>query len=388
MLAGSAPERLIVFDYEPEDDDQKGRFESACWRLAGAGSAVVVDTLSAVLDRGKALPPVPLHVPDADDNPMLSLFYTSGSTGTPKGAMYAERMLAFVWLSASEALMQSEVPMISLSYLPMSHLAGHQSLVGTLASGGTNYFAAKSDLSTLFDDITLVRPTVLSLVPRVCEMIYGHYQRELDRRMSDGVDSGTVEADVKADMRDNFLGGRVVSTVFGTALLSAELYAFIESLVDVRLIDLYGSTEAGLVLRDHQVLRPVVIDYKLVDVPELGYFRTDKPVPRGELLVKTEYATPGYYKRPDVTAEMFDEDGFYKTGDIMAEVGPDQLVYVDRRYNVLKLAQGEFVALSHLEAVFATSPLIRQIFLYGNSERSFLLPTTSYSEPTSWAPPS
>src|SRR5205085_8327027 len=110
-------------------------------------------------------------------------------------------------------------------------------------------------------------------------------QRELDRRMSDGVDSGTVEADVKADMRDNFLGGRVMSTVFGTALLSAELYAFIESLVDVRLIDLYGSTEAGLVLRDHQVLRPVVIDYKLVDVPELGYFRTDKPVPRGELLV-------------------------------------------------------------------------------------------------------
>jgi fatty acid CoA ligase FadD9 len=199
VLAGSAPERLIVFDYEPEDDDQKGRFESACWRLAGAGSAVVVDTLSAVLDRGKALPPVPLHVPDADDNPMLSLFYTSGSTGTPKGAMYAERMLAFVWLSASEALMQSEVPMISLSYLPMSHLAGHQSLVGTLASGGTNYFAAKSDLSTLFDDITLVRPTVLSLVPRVCEMIYGHYQRELDRRMSDGVDSGTVEADVKAE---------------------------------------------------------------------------------------------------------------------------------------------------------------------------------------------
>ncbi|HEV7830114.1 MAG TPA: AMP-binding protein [Pseudonocardiaceae bacterium] len=138
VLAGSAPERLIVFDYEPEDDDQKDRFESACWRLAGAGSAVVVDTLSAVLDRGKALPPVPLHVPDADDNPMLSLFYTSGSTGTPKGAMYAERMLAFVWLSASEALMQSEVPMISLSYLPMSHLAGHQSLVGTLASGGTN----------------------------------------------------------------------------------------------------------------------------------------------------------------------------------------------------------------------------------------------------------
>ncbi len=373
VLAGGAPERIIVFDYEPEDDDQKDRFVSACSRLARAESPVVVDTLNAVLGRGKALPPAPLHVPDAADNPLLSLFYTSGSTGTPKGAVYTERMLAYGWQSASEALIQFEVPMISLSYLPMSHFAGHQSLVITLANGGTNYFAAKSDLSTLFDDITLARPTVLTLVPRVCEMIYGYYQDECARRRSDGADSGTVEAAVKADMRDNFLGGRVVSAIFGTAPLSAQLSAFIEWLLDVHLIDFYGSTEAGVVLRDRQVLRPGVIDYKLVDVPELGYFRTDKPHPRGELLVKTEHMTPGYYMRPEVTTEMFDADGFYKTGDIMAEVGPDQLIYVDRRNNVVKLAQGEFVALSHLEAVFATSPLIRQIFVYGSSERSFLL---------------
>jgi fatty acid CoA ligase FadD9 len=373
VLAGAAPDRLIVFDYDPEGDDQKDRFESACCRLTGAQSPVAVDTLSAVLDRGKALPLTPLHVPDTGDNPLLSLFYTSGSTGTPKGVMYTERMLADAWLSASESLLQSEVPMIGVNYLPMSHFAGHQLLVVTLASGGTNYFAAKSDLSTLFDDIALVRPTVLSLVPRVCELIYGHYQQELDRRRWDGADSGTVEVAVRADMRDNFLGGRVVSAIFGTAPMSAELYAFTESMLDVPLIDLYGSTETGVVLRDRQILRPVVIDYKLVDVPELGYFCTDKPHPRGELLVKARDVTPGYYQRPDVTAEIFDADGFYKTGDIMAHVGPDQLVYVDRRNNVIKLAQGEFVALSHLEAVFATSSLIRQIFLYGNSERSFLL---------------
>ena len=81
----------------------------------------------------------------------------------------------------------------------------------------------------------------------------------------------------------------------------------------------------------------------------------------------------GYYNRPDLTATMFDEDGYYKTGDIMAEVGPDRLRYVDRRNNVIKLAQGEFVAVSRLEALYATSPLIRQIYIYGNSERSFLL---------------
>jgi fatty acid CoA ligase FadD9 len=89
---------------------------------------------------------------------------------------------------------------------------------------------------------------------------------------------------------------------------------------------------------------------------------------------------PGYYKRPEVTAEVFDPDGYYRTGDIMAEVGPDQLVYLDRRNNVLKLSQGEFVTVSKLEAVFGDSPLVGQIYVYGNSARAYLLavvvPTT------------
>ena len=116
-----------------------------------------------------------------------------------------------------------------------------------------------------------------------------------------------------------------------------------------------------------------MIDYKLADVPELGYFHTDRPHPRGELLVKSETMFPGYYKRPEITAEVFDADGYYRTGDIVAEVGPDQLRYLDRRNNVLKLSQGEFVAVSRLEVVFANSPLVQQVFVYGNSARAYLL---------------
>ncbi len=70
---------------------------------------------------------------------------------------------------------------------------------------------------------------------------------------------------------------------------------------------------------------------------------------------------------------MFDADGYYRTGDVVAEVGPDRLVYVDRRNNVLKLAQGEFVTLAKLEAVFGNSPLVRQIYVYGNSAHPYLL---------------
>ena len=121
------------------------------------------------------------------------------------------------------------------------------------------------------------------------------------------------------------------------------------------------------------ISRKRVHDYKLIDVPELGYFRTDRPYPRGELLVKTDTMTPGYYKRPELTAAMFDADGYYRTGDVMAEIQPDHLVYVDRRNNVLKLAHGEFVATTNLEAVYNAAPLVRQIFVYGSSERSSLL---------------
>jgi fatty acid CoA ligase FadD9 len=82
---------------------------------------------------------------------------------------------------------------------------------------------------------------------------------------------------------------------------------------------------------------------------------------------------PGYYKRAETTAEVFDGDGYYRTGDVFAEVAPNRLVYVDRRNNVLKLAQGEFVTLAKLEAVFGNSPLIRQIYVYGNSAQPYLL---------------
>src|SRR5207249_10488488 len=98
-----------------------------------------------------------------------------------------------------------------------------------------------------------------------------------------------------------------------------------------------------------------------------------RPHPRGELLVKSETMFPGYYKRPEITADVFDADGYYRTGDVVAELGPDQLQYLDRRNNVLKLSQGEFVTVAKLEAVFVDSPLIRQIFVYGNSARSYLL---------------
>ncbi|BDU00518.1 carboxylic acid reductase [Nocardia sputorum] len=367
-LAESGPRRLVVFDYHPGDDDQRAAFDAARARLADAGSPVVVDTLDEVLARGRSLPRAPLFAAEPGEDPLALLIYTSGSTGTPKGAMYTQRLVARSWVN------RPEVAAINLNYMPMSHVAGRGSLTGVLARGGTAYFAAKSDMSTLFDDIALARPTELFFVPRVCDMIFQRFRSEVERRDAPGIDRAALEAEVRTELREHFLGGRMVVAICGSAPVSAEMKSFVESVLDLELHDGYGSTEAGgVVVIDGRVQRPPVLDYKLADVAELGYFRTDKPHPRGELLLKSTTLISGYYKRPELTAEIFDSEGFYRTGDIVAELAPDHLVYVDRRNNVLKLSQGEFVAISRLEAVYATSPLIRQIFVYGSSERAYLL---------------
>lgn len=367
-LALEAPDaaRLVVFDHRAEVDDHRDALTSATERLRAAGSPLEIETLAEVITRGSTMPAREQFSPDADT--LMLLIYTSGSTGAPKGAMYPEHLVATTWRRSSRSFggEQAPIPSITLNFLPMSHVMGRGLLYATLGAGGTAYFAAKSDLSTFLEDLALVRPTQLSFVPRIWDTIFAEVAKEIERRTAD-------EADVLADLRQSLLGGRYVTAMTGSAPLSAEMQSFVEQLLDMHLIDGYGSTEAGAVLVDGQIQRPPVIDYKLADVPDLGYFSTDRPHPRGELLVRSETLFPGYYKRPDITAEMFDEDGYYRTGDIVAETAPDRLTYLDRRNNVLKLSQGEFVTVSKLEAVFGDSPLIHQIYVYGNSARPYLL---------------
>ncbi len=369
--AGHTPGRLVIFDYRTEVDDHREALQTAHERLADI--ALTIETLNEVRERGAALPPVPAVEADESEDPLALLIYTSGSTGAPKGAMYPQSNVAKMWNRSTKNWFGPSAASITVNFMPMSHVMGRGILYGTLGNGGTAYFAAKSDLSTLLEDLRLVRPTELNFVPRIWEMLYGEYQSEVGRRISEGADRKTAESQVLVEQRQELLGGRYIFAMTGSAPISPELRTWVESLLEIHLLDGYGSTEAGMVLFDGEIQRPPVVDYKLVDVPDLGYFSTDRPHPRGELLLKTQNMFPGYYKRAETTANVFDADGYYRTGDVVAEVAPDRLVYVDRRNNVLKLAQGEFVTLAKLEAVFGNSPLVRQIYVYGNSAQPYLL---------------
>ncbi|MGW0163287.1 carboxylic acid reductase [Mycobacterium sp. NPDC003323] len=363
LALGSTAATVVVFDQHEQVDDHRDAIAAARARL---GEHIGVQTLDEVIARGARLPDADTAV--TEQNSLALLIYTSGSTGAPKGAMYPQDKVADIWRPAAHAHWddsQGRVPSIVLSFMPMSHVMGRGILYSALASGGTVNFAARADLSTLLDDLALTRPTQLSFVPRIWDMLFQDYQS----RIAHGADDSAV----LADMRDNLLGGRFISALTGSAPISAELKTWVERLLEMHLVEGYGSTEAGAVFVDGRISRPPVLDYKLVDVPELGYHLSDVPHPRGELLIRSDQLFPGYYKRPEVTAAVFDEDGFYRTGDIVAELGPDEVAYIDRRNNVLKLSQGEFVTVSKLEAAFNTAPLVHQIYIYGNSSRPYLV---------------
>ncbi|GAA5092488.1 carboxylic acid reductase [Nocardia iowensis] len=351
--------RVVVFDYDDRDDDHRDALRAA--RNGQGDKPVRVDTLDELLARGRELPVAPART-EADPNELALIIYTSGSTGAPKGAIYTDRLVSKLWRAGC----RRPVPTVQLNYMPMSHVAARMLMGAALIRGGTLYFAARSDMSTLLEDLALVRPTSQFLVPRVCDLIFQHYRSELARAGS--------ETQVKTALREHLLGGRVIHAGTSSAPIAAEMKDFIESVLDIPLHDNFGTTETGPdVILDTVVQHPPVLDYKLVDVPELGYFRTDRPYPRGELLVKVDTQIPGYYKRPELNEQIFDADGYYRTGDVMAELAPDRLVYLDRSKNVLKLSQGEFVAVSKLDALYISSPLVRQIYVYGSSVRSYLL---------------
>ena len=359
-LTVHTPTRLVVFDYHPEVDDEREAFAAAKSQLADARSIMILEPLADLLVRGRRLSVALPVIPD-EKNPLKLVIYTSDSTGDPKGAMYPEHLVAKFWRRASGSFGPACAPSIALNFMPMSQPLAQHILYGALGSGGTAYFVAKSDLSTLVEDLALVRPTDLNFVPRVWETLFAEFQRELDRRATDGADRATLEVELVPELRGKLVGGRYVSAMTSSAPISVELKAWVEKFLDMHLVESYGSTEAGSILVDGRARRPPVTDLKLADVPDLGYFHTDLPHPRGELLVKSEELFAGYYRRPEVTAGVFDPDGYYRTGDLVAEIGPGQLVHLDRRNGVLKPAQDELVALSRLGPMFGDSALVDRV---------------------------
>ncbi|CAA0093128.1 Carboxylic acid reductase [Zhongshania aliphaticivorans] len=365
---------LVVFDFEPRDDADLQIYREVETLIADSGLPISLTSLQELLELGKskAWQPLPIH-PLGEDR-LAGILHSSGSTGKPKGAMLLEKSMKRMWENLLKA--PAIYPQISVCYAPLNHILGRSMPVYCLTAGGLCSFTLKPDMSTLFEDVRLTNPSRLSFFPRVFELIYQHYQNEVAKRVREGEDEASAAADVKADMGENFLGNRLLSGMVGGAPTSPAVREFMAECFEFHLIDGYGNTESGSgsISLNGKIQENSVSEYKLRNVPELGYYTSDKPYPRGELCYKSEVGIAGYYKDPKATAGLFDEDGFSLTGDIVEEIGPGEIRVVDRVKDVLKLSQGEYVALGALQTKYESgSAAIKQIFLYGNSLQAYLL---------------
>lgn len=363
---------IVVFNYDDQVDDEKSSVNDQRERIIESGRGIHLCSIDDLIEEGKRHEWSYLPEQEDDLERRGAIIYSSGSTGTPKGAVISRKAIVQNWLGRKTAL-----PRITMHLAPLNHILGRFNAMITLGCGGTGYFTLQPDLSSLLDDIRIARPTYMSLFPRIFELVYQHYQNEVSRRMRGSEENREkVEEEVQAEMRSSYLGDRLLGIVYGSAPTSPKVQKFMRECFDVLMIEGYGNTESGTgnLTVENRINREFVLDYKLRDVPELGYYTSDKPFPRGELCVKTKFGIKEYYKQPEETAKLFDEEGYSCTGDIVEERSQDEVVIVDRRKDVIKLSHGEYVAVGTLGTKFeASSALIHQIYIYGNSHRSYLV---------------
>lgn len=173
----------------------------------------------------------------------------------------------------------------------------------------------------------------------------------------------------------------------GSAPIAAEVVDFLKIAFSWEVFEGYGQTElwaashityGGDTTRGH--VGGVVGSYemKLVDVPEMDYYATDVDEngnlqPRGEVCLRGTPGFVGYFKNLEKTLDTIDSEGWIHTGDIGTILYNGALKIIDRKKNIFKLALGEYIAAEKLELLFVKSPLIKQIFIYGDSLQSYLV---------------
>jgi long-chain acyl-CoA synthetase len=143
------------------------------------------------------------------------------------------------------------------------------------------------------------------------------------------------------------LGGNVRFMISGSAPIESDVLELLKICFCCPFLEGYGLTEtsggSSISLPNDPVVGHVggplpCVKWRLMDVPEMNYFSTDKPYPRGELQMKGATVFSGYYKRPDKTSEAFDKDGWFKTGDVVMVYPNGSTKIIDRSKNIFKLS--------------------------------------------------
>ncbi|XP_012989181.2 long-chain-fatty-acid--CoA ligase 5 isoform X2 [Esox lucius] len=340
-----------------------------------------------------------LHQPVPPKPEDLSIIcFTSGTTGDPKGAMLTHENVVADAAGVIKTFESSVVPNIqdvSISFLPLAHM--FERVVQTViygAGGKVGFF--QGDIKLLPDDMKNLKPTIFPVVPRLLNRVYDKVlsgaqtpfkkwllNLAIDRKYAE-VKQGIVRKDSIWDKLifhkvQESLGGRVRVMVTGAAPISPAVLNFLRASLGCQIFEAYGQTECtaacsftmpGDVTPGH-VGAPVTCNIvKLVDVEEMNYFSSNG---EGEVCIKGKNVFVGYLKDPEKTAEALDKDGWLHTGDIGKWLPSGVLKIIDRKKNIFKLAQGEYIAPEKIENVYIRSAPVAQVFVHGDSLQASLV---------------
>ncbi|TPP62390.1 Long-chain-fatty-acid--CoA ligase 5, partial [Fasciola gigantica] len=284
----------------------------------------------------------PKSKPEVRPEDILSVCYTSGSTGLPKGVITTHEALVKS-IKRTVDFMEGNffsTKLRYISYLPLAHIFEQINMTTVLLAGGRAGMVTKPP-DSLLADMAAVRPTVLMSVPRVLARIRAEYYKKfpkssnMHKRLQHLIETKNAEQSKGIYDHTSFadrlffkkfrkaLGGRISVVVSASAALDPEVAQFFRAALGCPLTQFYGMTElaggsiavplgdsapsgGGAVLSYFQV--------KLRDIPEMGLVVARDN--RGEICFYGPTCTRGYYRDPENTRNLFDEEGWLRTGDV------------------------------------------------------------------------
>mmetsp|Transcript_2052 Transcript_2052/g.3696 ORF Transcript_2052/g.3696 Transcript_2052/m.3696 type:complete len:701 (-) Transcript_2052:253-2355(-) len=339
---------------------------------------------------------------------LFVVMYTSGTTGMPKGVMLKHKAFlesvggALIFFEHhGTKLLYSDV---AFSYLPLAHIFAQQCDSVMYAIGATVCFS-QGDIKNVLDDMMAAKPTLFIGVPRVFarfqqriqdsinssgflkKLIFGlAWNRQIGNVENLRDNAGLWDGLVFSKVRERLLP-RVRLVVSGSAPLSPSTNDFLKVMLNCPVVQGFGMSEttggaicSALRSKSGTCGGPLPnVEVKLVDVPEMNYRATNDP-PQGELWIRGGMISHGYYKNEQASAESHMGDGWLATGDIAQfndddSVSPDggSISIIDRKKNLFKLSQGEYVSPETLEQEYAKAALVAQVWVYGNPSEDCLV---------------
>lgn len=333
-------------------------------------------------------------------NDCMTLIYTSGTTGTPKGVMLSHSNIINQFMNVYD-IISCKPGSIAFSFLPECH-AYERLLIYTYQYIGMAIYYAES-LATLSDNIRELRPSMMCCVPRVLERFYegiiasGKKMKGLSRviffwavrlaeryKIDDDQRSWLYNLKLRiadklvySKIREKIGADRIERIVSGAAALRVNIAAFF-SAIKMPVFEGYGLTETSPVIAVSDQ-GPHQREIGCVGPPLRGV--EVKISDEGEIICRGHNVMLGYYKSPELTAEVIDKDGWFHTGDMGCFNEHGLLKITGRLKSLFKTSGGKYINPDVIETKFSSSKLIEQVLVVGENQKfagALIVPNFTY----------